>query len=79
MTATDSRKTIRIGVFIPADSQLLDLACIDIFGTMSYEYLSLLGDLSPAPIVNLSPSVQIFCTDPDLPSCLFRCTTDTHC
>ncbi|AEO70041.1 uncharacterized protein THITE_2156026 [Thermothielavioides terrestris NRRL 8126] len=59
MAATDSRKTVRIGVFIPADCQLLDMACIDIFGTMSYEYFSLVKGLVPAPMLNLAPSVQI--------------------
>ena len=67
MAAKDSRKTIRIGVFIPADCQLLDMACIDIFGTMSHEYFSMLGDMAPAPIVNLAPSVQIFCEHPHAP------------
>ncbi|SPQ17841.1 e8fd80f6-715d-48da-bd18-63d5428cde73 [Thermothielavioides terrestris] len=62
MAATDSRKTVRIGVFIPADCQLLDMACIDIFGTMSYEYFSLVKGLVPAPMLNLAPSVQISCT-----------------
>lgn len=54
------RKTVRIGVYLPSGSQLLDLACVDIFGTISYEYLSNLGDLSPPPIVNLAPSIKIF-------------------
>jgi hypothetical protein len=62
MATTESRKTVRIGVFIPTDCQLLDMACVDILGTMSHEYMSLIGDLAPAPIVNLAPKVQIFCT-----------------
>jgi hypothetical protein len=67
MAPKDSRKTIRIGVFIPTDCQLLDMACVDVFGTMSYEYISLLGDSAPAPIVNLAPSVQIFCESSPAP------------
>jgi hypothetical protein len=61
MTVTDSRQTIRIGVFIPADCQLLDMACVDILATMSHEYLTLVGDGIPTPIVNLAPNVQISC------------------
>ncbi|KAL2184571.1 hypothetical protein L209DRAFT_774548 [Thermothelomyces heterothallicus CBS 203.75] len=60
MKSTDSRETIRIGVFIPTECQLLDMACVDVFGTMSHEYFALLGDMVPAPIANLAPSVQIF-------------------
>jgi hypothetical protein len=67
--ATKSRDTIRIGVFIPFGSQLLDMASVDVFGSMSYEYLSEVGELVPAPILELTPSVQIFCT-PNLPSSL---------
>ncbi|KAK3328827.1 class I glutamine amidotransferase-like protein [Apodospora peruviana] len=53
------RHKIHIGVFIPADSQLLDLACVDIFGTASYEYMILLKDQLPAAMYNLAPSVTI--------------------
>lgn len=67
MAPKDSRKTVRIGVFIPTDCQLLDMACVDVFGTMSYEYISMLGDTAPTPIVNLAPSVQIFCMPPPAP------------
>jgi hypothetical protein len=62
MSVTDSRSTIRIGVFIPADAQVLDTACVDILGCMSYEYLSLMKDMIPAPILALAPSMQISCT-----------------
>ncbi|EAQ93649.1 hypothetical protein CHGG_01884 [Chaetomium globosum CBS 148.51] len=60
MTATDSRPTIRVGVFIPKECQLLDMACVDVFGTMSHEYFTILGDGVPSPIANLAPSVKIF-------------------
>ncbi|KAL2165492.1 hypothetical protein VTH06DRAFT_792 [Thermothelomyces fergusii] len=60
MKDTGSRETIRIGVFIPTECQLMDMACIDIFGSMSHEYFALLGDMVPAPIANLAPSIQIF-------------------
>lgn len=43
---------MRIGVFIPGTVQLLDMACVDIFGTLSYEYLSVLR-LVPTAISNL--------------------------
>ncbi|KAK1835631.1 class I glutamine amidotransferase-like protein [Podospora conica] len=58
MTASAPRDTVRVGVFIPQTVQLLDLACVDIIGTMSYEYLSVLR-LVPAAMYNLAPSVKI--------------------
>ncbi|KAM7223214.1 hypothetical protein V8F06_001427 [Rhypophila decipiens] len=60
MARTDSRHKIRIGVFVPFGCQLLDLACVDVFGTMSYEYQSPLTEFIPKPIVNLAPSVEIY-------------------
>ncbi|KAI0195959.1 class I glutamine amidotransferase-like protein [Astrocystis sublimbata] len=57
--ATDGRQVIRIGVFIPAGCQLLDAAAVDIFGSMSYEYVSLLGHLTPKVIIDNAPSVEI--------------------
>ncbi|KAK4251233.1 hypothetical protein C7999DRAFT_11101 [Corynascus novoguineensis] len=62
MTATDSRETIRIGVFIPAGCQLLDMACVDVLGTMSHEYFAAVGDIVPGPIAKLAPNVKISCT-----------------
>ncbi|KAI1734232.1 class I glutamine amidotransferase-like protein [Xylaria scruposa] len=57
--ATDGRQVIRIGVFIPADSQLLDAAGVDIFGSMSYEYLLAIQHLVPKAVVDSAPSVEI--------------------
>lgn len=62
MEGTGSREIIRIGVYIPTECQLIDMACIDIFGSLSHEYFTIIGDTVPAPIANLAPSVQIFCT-----------------
>ncbi|KAI8625143.1 ThiJ/PfpI family protein [Xylariaceae sp. FL1651] len=50
---------VKIGVFIPGDAQVLDVACIDIFHMMSKEYLSVLPML-PKHIVDIAPSVSIF-------------------
>lgn len=61
MTATSSRKTIRIGVFIPTECQLLDMACVDILATMSHEYMIKVKDFAPGPIIDLAPSVRVFC------------------
>lgn len=65
MASTDApRKTIRIGVFIPVDSQLLDMACVDLLASMSYEYFSLIaqiGNQVPPALQALAPSVEIFC------------------
>lgn len=54
-----ARDTVRIGVFIPSECQLLDQACIDVFASMSYEYLSRLSDFLPQTIIDVAPSVQI--------------------
>jgi len=61
MGTSESRKTVHIGVYLPVGCQLLDMACIDIFATISHEYLSLLDGLAPPPIVNLAPSIRIYC------------------
>ncbi|KAI1872530.1 hypothetical protein JX265_005410 [Neoarthrinium moseri] len=53
------RKTVRIGVFIPKDCQLLDAACVDILASMSHEYLSIASDMIPRQVVDLAPSVRI--------------------
>ncbi|KAI0486055.1 class I glutamine amidotransferase-like protein [Xylaria cf. heliscus] len=58
--ATDGRQVVRIGVFIPADCQLLDAAGVDIFGSMSYEYLSVLNQMMPLPVIDSAPSVEIY-------------------
>jgi transcriptional regulator GlxA family with amidase domain len=53
-----ARTKVRIGVFIPADVQLFDLACIDFFAMMSHDYLTLLKML-PASLTDLAPEVLI--------------------
>lgn len=55
-----ARKNLHIGVFIPVPSgaQLLDTACIDVFGVASYEYLSPLS-IVPKDLVSLAPEVKI--------------------
>jgi putative intracellular protease/amidase len=50
-------KSVQVGVFIPGDAQLLDMACIDVLHIMSKEYLSLLP--IPAHMIDLAPSVAI--------------------
>ncbi|KAF9067330.1 ThiJ/PfpI family protein [Rhodocollybia butyracea] len=50
---------VHIGVFIPTECQLLDQACIDIFGSMSYQYMSLVKDLVPQAVIDLAPTVNI--------------------
>ncbi|KAI3335069.1 ThiJ/PfpI family protein [Ustulina deusta] len=54
-----SKSPVKIGVFVPSGSQLLDLACIDVFHMMSKEYLSVLP-MIPKHIVDIAPSVDIF-------------------
>ena len=50
---------IRIGVFIPNGAQVLDLACVDVLGCMSHEYLSVMEGL-PEHLKALAPQVHIF-------------------
>ncbi len=50
-------KVVKIGVFIPTESQFLDAACIDVLGMMSREYLSLVA--VPAHVAAAAPSVAI--------------------
>ncbi len=57
-TAKSGHKKVRIGVFIPNDAQLLDTACVDILGTMSYEYLGPQA-VVPNAVSDLAPSVEI--------------------
>lgn len=61
-SATSNQNVVRIGVFIPYGAQLLDTACIDIFGSMSKEYFGMVGEVMvPPAIYALAPSVEIFC------------------
>ncbi|KAK6606348.1 hypothetical protein ACHAPF_004762 [Botrytis cinerea] len=53
-----SPKHLRIGVFIPAGCQLLDMSGIDIFFMLSPEYLAACG--LPAPLVALGISCAIY-------------------
>ncbi|KAH8675708.1 ThiJ/PfpI family protein [Xylariales sp. PMI_506] len=55
-----SRKTVRIGVFIPTECQLLDQACVDVFASMSYEYLSLMSDIIPKVVIESAPSIKVY-------------------
>ncbi|KAI1330128.1 ThiJ/PfpI family protein [Xylariaceae sp. FL0255] len=53
------KSKIKLGVFIPGEVQLLDLACVDVLHMMSKEYLSVIPML-PKHIVGIAPSVDIF-------------------
>ncbi|KAM0329932.1 hypothetical protein ACHAQA_004099 [Verticillium albo-atrum] len=50
--------TVKIGVFIPTECQLLDLASVDVLYIMSREYLAALP--APAHVLAQAPNVQIF-------------------
>jgi len=50
---------VRIGVFIPGECQLLDQACIDIFGSMSHQYMDLIKGFVPQAIADLAPTINI--------------------
>ncbi|KAI0385849.1 ThiJ/PfpI family protein [Hypomontagnella monticulosa] len=53
------RRTVRIGVFIPTECQLLDAASVDIMGSMSHEYMTMISDFMPKAIVDLAPVIKI--------------------
>ncbi|KAF6836877.1 ThiJ/PfpI family protein [Colletotrichum plurivorum] len=58
--ANATTKVVNIGVFVPSEVQLLDMACIDVFHMMSKEYLGLESmELLPNHIRELAPSVKI--------------------
>lgn len=47
---------VRIGVFAPHGAQTLDVACVDVLGSMSKEYLSLILELPSYIAADLAPS-----------------------
>lgn len=51
-------KNVKIGVFIPNEAQLLDTACVDVLGSMSKKYLSMLPVLPPH-VASLAPDVTV--------------------
>ncbi|KAL8414718.1 hypothetical protein RB594_005796 [Gaeumannomyces avenae] len=55
----NTRPTVRVGVFIPKEAQLLDAACVDILATAGHDYLSLCKGLVPAHIIDLAPTVEV--------------------
>ncbi|KAI1779512.1 ThiJ/PfpI family protein [Hypoxylon cercidicola] len=58
-SGTGDKHTVRVGVFIPADCQLLDAASVDIMGSMSHEYMSMISQLVPQAVIDLAPHVHI--------------------
>ncbi|KXH38670.1 ThiJ/PfpI family protein [Colletotrichum nymphaeae SA-01] len=57
--ANTSTEMVKIGVFMPSECQLLDMACVDVLFMMSREYLGGLP-MIPKHIPNLAPSVEIY-------------------
>ncbi|KAI0022274.1 class I glutamine amidotransferase-like protein [Xylariomycetidae sp. FL0641] len=56
---SEPHTTLAVGVFIPADCQLLDAASVDIFGTLSHEYLAPLMGAGILPSAS-APSVTVY-------------------
>ncbi|OLN94200.1 Isonitrile hydratase 4 [Colletotrichum chlorophyti] len=54
-----NNKTVKIGVFVPSECQLLDMACVDVLWMASKEYLGPM-DFLPRHLAELAPSVRIF-------------------
>jgi transcriptional regulator GlxA family with amidase domain len=59
MSSDPSRPTVRVGVFMPTTTQLLDGACIDIIGSMSWQYLQSFEYLVPKTVRDMAPNVDI--------------------
>ncbi|KAI2628906.1 class I glutamine amidotransferase-like protein [Xylaria nigripes] len=57
--ASDGRPVIHVGVFIPTQCQLLDAAGIDIFGSLSHEFLQRLEKIMPKTVIDSAPYVKI--------------------
>ncbi|KAI1101112.1 ThiJ/PfpI family protein [Jackrogersella minutella] len=55
----DNRPTVRIGVFIPADCQVLDAASVDIMGSLSHKYMTMVSRIVPQAVVDLAPLVDV--------------------
>ncbi len=55
---TATRTKVRIGVFMPSEVQLLDLACVDLFAMLSHDYLIQLKML-PSSLTDLAPEISI--------------------
>jgi len=65
-------KTVKVGVLIPAEAQLLDTACVDILAMMGKDYVECLEDL-PKHLLQIAPVVTIsyITSSPvDAPMCL---------
>ncbi|KAI1640485.1 class I glutamine amidotransferase-like protein [Biscogniauxia mediterranea] len=58
--SSNGRHVVNVGVFIPTQCQLLDAACVDIIGSLSYEYISAaLRYFVPHAVLDQAPSVRI--------------------
>ncbi|KAI1810556.1 class I glutamine amidotransferase-like protein [Poronia punctata] len=57
--ASPERKTVRIGVFVPSQCQMLDAAAIDIFGSLGVEYLTMVDGILPPVVIDSAPHVEI--------------------
>ncbi|KAI0600806.1 class I glutamine amidotransferase-like protein [Biscogniauxia sp. FL1348] len=58
-SSNDGRHVVNVGVFIPTQCQLLDAACVDIIGSLSYEYVSKAVQFAPQALLEQAPSVRI--------------------
>ncbi|RYP24375.1 hypothetical protein DL765_000639 [Monosporascus sp. GIB2] len=59
INADSKRPTVRVGVFIPSECQLFDAACVDIFGSLSHQYMRAVSALVPKAVIDLAPNVEI--------------------
>jgi putative intracellular protease/amidase len=52
-------KPLKIGVFMPSPTQVLDMACVDIFAMQDPSYLSLLPIL-PKHLLSIAPTIHLY-------------------
>jgi hypothetical protein len=57
MTAAKARPMVRKAVVAPSSCQVLDMACVDIFGMMSIEYFNVMNDMPSTNVLALAPEI----------------------
>ncbi|KXJ88009.1 hypothetical protein Micbo1qcDRAFT_215360 [Microdochium bolleyi] len=75
---TSDKATVHVGVFIPAEAQLLDFACIDIIGSMSASYMAGAAAIVPASVLALAPPVQFYYIGSVQPGSPIATTSSAH-
>ncbi|KAI1760978.1 ThiJ/PfpI family protein [Hypoxylon sp. FL1150] len=54
-----NKPTVRVGVFVSEKCQLLDIASVDVMGSMGHDYFTLISSAVPQAVIDLAPHVEI--------------------